>query len=75
MRLGTRFCRRAAGILLSLALFNPPVLAQDDEEKLPPYDVSGLKHERQWVPWVAAFLFAAAVIGIAFKNPHRTHLD
>lgn len=53
-----------------------PVMAQKkDEELLPPYDVSGLTHEKQWIPWVFAFLFLALASAIAFKNPHRTHLD
>lgn len=63
----------------SLALLTSPAFAQkkkgDDEERLPPYDVAGLNHSKQIVPWVAAFLFACAVLAIAFKNPHRTHLD
>jgi hypothetical protein len=67
--------RCAAAAILSLAFVAPPALAQDDEEQPPPYDVTAIKRERQWVPWVAAFLFATAVILVAFKNPHRTHLD
>lgn len=64
----------AATVLLATA----PASAQrrsDDAEKLPPYDVDGLEHRKQWVPWVAAFLLAGAVVAIAFKNPHRSHLD
>ncbi|MBW7906147.1 MAG: hypothetical protein LC135_16720 [Phycisphaerae bacterium] len=74
MRRFSSFLRCLAAALVCTALIAPPAFA-DDEEKPPPYDVSALKRERQWVPWVAAFLFAAGVIGIAFKNPHRTHLD
>ena len=47
-----------------------PSLAKD-EEHLPPYDVDALAHSKIWVPWICAFLFAAGIIGIAFKNPHR----
>jgi hypothetical protein len=59
--------------MAALLLAVPGQAATD--EKLPPYDVVGLKHSRQWVPWIAAFLFLAAGVAIAFKNPHRTHLD
>lgn len=54
-----------------------PAAAQpkDDEEKLPPFDVRGLTASKQWLPWVIAFLFVGATVGIAFKNPHRSHLD
>lgn len=75
MRRRSTFLGRAVCVATSLMLCASPAFAQEEEEKQPPFDVTGLKHERQWVPWVAAFLFAAAVIGIAFKNPHRTHLD
>lgn len=51
-----------------------PALAQSDAPK-PPFDVQGLKHNKVWVPWIFAFLFGAGCIAIAFKNPHRTHLD
>lgn len=59
--------------LLVLAIVVSPALAaKGDEERLPPYDVTGLAHTRIWVPWVFAFLFAAGCAAAAFKNPHRT---
>jgi hypothetical protein len=61
-----------------LVAYAPPAQAQrssGDDEPLPPFDVPGLTHTKQWVPWVVAFLFAGVTIAIAFKNPHRSHLD
>lgn len=39
------------------------------------YDVPALPQKKHWAPWIVAFLFAAGCVLIAFKNPHRTHLD
>ena len=50
-------------------------VAADQEEKLPPYDVNGLPNGKIWIPWVAAFLFAAGILFLAFKNPHRSNLE
>jgi hypothetical protein len=74
-----RFRRLLTGALGSLALVSvvaaPPALAQDDDDA-PYFDVSPtLAPVSPWKQWVAAGLFAAGVLAIAFKNPHRTHLD
>jgi hypothetical protein len=55
-----------------LATFASPVLAKDDDEKPPPYDVDGLSRGDLWVPWVFAFVFAGGCLAIAFKNPRRS---
>jgi len=62
-------------IVLAVSLAGPAFGRGDDEEKLPPYDVQGIEHKRIWVPWVFAFLFAAACIAAAFKNPHRVSTE
>lgn len=68
----TRWGARVACAVLTAA----PTLAQEKKEDLPPWDVQSLERGGyDWIPWVFAFLFAAAVVAIAFKNPHRTHLD
>jgi len=46
-----------------------------DDNPQPPYDVPALERKKIIVPWVFAFLFAAATIAVAMKNPHRSHLD
>lgn len=68
---------RSLGLaVLAFVSLGAPAYAQPkNEPPLPPFDVQGLPHEKQWVPWVFAFLFLAGAAAIAFKNPHRTHLD
>ena len=66
----------ALALTLLLAIFAAPAFAQQNEDDdLRWYDVPTLEQKRVWIPWVAAFLFAAGCVFIAFKNPHRTHLD
>lgn len=72
--------RLASLILLtafSLAGFAAPALGArgDDGGKLPPYDVSGMPHQRIWIPWIFAFVFFAGSIGVGLKNPHRTYVE
>ena len=68
--------RVALALTLLLAIFAAPAFAQQDkDEDLRWYDVPALDQKRVWIPWIAAFLFAAGCVLIAFKNPHRTHLD
>jgi hypothetical protein len=61
--------RLAASVLLAA-----PALAQDEEEKPWNY-VPVLDAEKQIFQWIAAVLFIVACVAIAFKNPHRSHLD
>ncbi len=68
--------RLALALTLLLAIFAAPAFAQQNEDDdLRWYDVPTLEQKRVWIPWVAAFLFTAGCVLIAFKNPHRTHLD
>ena len=68
--------RSALALTLLLAMFATPAFAQrDKDEDLRWYDVPALEQKRIWIPWVTAFLFTAGCMLIAFKNPHRTHLD
>lgn len=70
-----RMSRWGAAILISFAAATPALAQKKGEDPLPPYDVSPLERSGAWVPWVFAFIFAAGAIGLAFKNPHRSHLD
>ena len=73
-RIGRRWLWQ--GGLIALSLLNTATAwAAADEERLPPYDVSGLEHHKIWVPWIFAFLFAVACVLVGIKNPRRTHLD
>ena len=68
--------RLTLALTLVLAIFAAPAFAQQNEDDdLRWYDVPALEQKRIWIPWVAAFLFTAGCVLIAFKNPHRTHLD
>ncbi len=68
--------RLALALTLLLAIFAAPAFGQQDkDEDLRWYDVPALDQKRVWIPWIAAFLFTAGCVLIAFKNPHRTHLD
>ena len=59
-----------------LLLFAVPARAQDQAEK--PFEepgVSYLPRRSPYIQWIAGALFVAACLFVAFKNPHRTHLD
>lgn len=67
--------RAGLSLFITLACFFERAFAADEAVRLPPYDVSGLPHGKIWVPWVAAFLFAAGILALAFKNPHRSSIE
>lgn len=71
----TRWKRLAVGGVVWVAMATPALAQKPAEAPQPPFDVPGLPHSRIWVPWVFAFLFAGGCIAVAFKNPHRSHLD
>jgi hypothetical protein len=63
-----RGVRALAALLLAV-----PALGQDEP---PPWTyVTELESEKQIFQWVAAVLFIVGCVAIAFKNPHRSHLD
>lgn len=72
-----RTVRRMATAGLALLFAASPAFGQakKGDPLEPPWDVAPLPRERAWVQWVFAFLFVAGVAGLAFKNPHRSHLD
>lgn len=64
------------GCFLSLALLAAPALAQDEKPKT--FQEPGIVYKadtRPYIPWLLVALVIAAVLTVAFKNPHRTHLD
>ena len=58
-----------------LATIASPVMAAEEGERPPPYDVDGLTPGDLWIPWVFAFVFAGGCLAVAFKNPHRTSTE
>ena len=72
--------RRSVWVRLGLTL--AVVLAQfalparaDDEDKTPWQDVPALEWQKPWRQWLFGAGFVMICVGIAFKNPHRSHLD
>lgn len=66
--------RLAAAGVVSLALLAAPVRAEDEK----PFQEPGIafaEREKPYIQWLAGILIVAACLLIAFKNPHRTHLD
>ena len=60
----------AAVVLLAV-----PAFGQDDDPAANWSDVSLLARSKPYIQWVVAAVFIVGCLAIAFKNPHRTHLD
>jgi hypothetical protein len=72
----SKLARLGAAALTALALFAAPALAQEKEEK--PFEEPGiafLPRSDPYIQWIAGTVIVAACLFVAFKNPHRTHLD
>ena len=67
--------RRILALGLLAIFFALPVLAQQSEEDKPWFDVPTLELQKPYIQWIFGMLFVAVSLLIAFKNPHRTHLD
>lgn len=71
---------RRWGVVLAvvLALVASPAMAQEYdpyEDDSPYFDVPVMPLKKPYLPWLTAALLAAGCLFIAFKNPHRSHLD
>lgn len=76
--LSLRWLRNVCVATLLLVLAVPPAFGQDDDEDTGPFrepDISYRKDTKPYVPWLAGTLIILACLLVAFKNPHRTHLD
>ncbi len=63
-------------VLVSLLAGSPVVRAQDQEEK--PYHEPGIifiEDRKPYIEWIAGTLIILVCLLVAFKNPHRSHLD
>lgn len=74
MRAARNWLVRAAVGLILLVGSAAPVLAQEAKEERY-LDVPHAEFGTPWLQWVVGSLFIILVVGIAFKNPHRSHLD
>ncbi len=72
-----RWVRLAITITMVLLITAGPALAADDDEDKPWFDpaVGRLTAEKPWLQWLVGVGFLVGVAAIAFKNPHRSHLD
>jgi hypothetical protein len=62
----------ALGLLLFTGV---PVFAQEEEKPWVEPGLTMLDAEKPWAQWLMGFFFVVVCAGIAFKNPHRSHLD
>lgn len=70
----SRLIRVVFQVAVAAVLLAVPALAQEEEEKPWNY-VPVLEYEKEIFQWIAAVLFMVGCVAIAFKNPHRSHLD
>lgn len=71
-----RFFRLGVVGIIGLALLTAPALAQ--EEKPAPFREPGISfktEQKPYIEWIAGTLIVLACLIVAFKNPHRSHLD
>ena len=72
----SRLARLAIAATTMLSLFAVPAPAQEKEEK--PFEEPGISYLQRrdpYIEWIAGVLIVVACLAVAFKNPHRTHLD
>lgn len=65
------------GLALACVLFcvAAPAFAAEEDADAPFYDVTMLELGKPWIQWLFGAAFVVLCLGIAFKNPHRSHLD
>jgi hypothetical protein len=60
-----------------LSLLVAPARAQESEDT-GPWREPGINYAEQskpYIPWLIGALFVVGTLVLAFKNPHRSHLD
>jgi drug/metabolite transporter (DMT)-like permease len=71
---GTRFFRMALALIVVALLLSVRTFAADGDD-VPWMDVPALPFQKPWVQWLFGAGFVILCLPIAFKNPHRSHLD
>lgn len=74
-----RRMRKLAGLglvlFLALALTGPSARGQDDDQPFEEPGIDYREHSAPYIQWLVGSLLVAACLFVAFKNPHRSHLD
>jgi hypothetical protein len=76
-RRSLRWLPHALAVGLLIAWLAPLARAAEGEPERP-FEEPGITYMQRgetYVQWIAGSLFIAACMLIAFKNPHRSHLD
>ncbi len=61
--------------LVVMCLAVPALAQQSDDADKPWLDVPALEFHKPYIQWIVGTLFVAGCLLVAFKNPHRSHLD
>jgi len=72
-----RIARWALPFLVVVSFTARPAPAQEGEEEKP-FQEPGISYrevKKPYIQWLVGTFLILAVLGVAFKNPHRTHLD
>ncbi len=75
MRICPRWMRSLAAVVLALGMWAAPAAAQDKPKKFQEPGIVYAERSAQYIQWIAGALIVAAVMVVAIKNPHRSHLD
>ncbi len=76
-----RFCRVRTwlfvGAMSVCVLASPTALADDDDDDRAKNwaEVSLLERKKPLYQWLAGCVFIVGCLAVAFKHPHRSHLD
>jgi len=73
-----RVRRWLAATLICGSVLAAPAGAQSGEEEKGPFREPGItymEYSKPYIQWLAGALIIGACLLIAFKNPHRSHLD
>lgn len=72
-----KWARRAVPVVVLLSLGLPRATAQEGEQEKP-FQEPGITYretQKPYIQWAVGTFLILAVLAVAFKNPHRTHLD
>ncbi len=70
-----RWMRLAMAFALIAIMFVPTASAQRKDDDRPFFDVPAIEHQKPYIQWIVGAAFGVGCVLIAFKNPHRSHLD